>query len=131
MISSGKRVVIFLDSGANQNVNFILDEFTYMWETPFDQTDSSFPCTVDRPASLRGQIPNGRLSVINHFLDTELPIVNILIPDRDALAQTNGVSGPGSLGLQAQQCAVLYGGYPNFLLVDCKCDFRNATNCSL
>jgi hypothetical protein len=131
MISSGKRVVIFLDSGANQNVNFILDEFTFMWETPFDQTDSSFPCTVDRPASLRGQIPNGRLSVINHFLDIQLPIVNILIPDRDALAQTNGVSGPGSLGVQAQQCADSYGTYPNFLLVDCNLIFRALVNFSL
>src|SRR5271167_1377949 len=55
MISSGKRVVIFLDSFANQSeVNFILDEFTYMWETPFDQTNQSFPCNVDRPGSLRG-----------------------------------------------------------------------------
>ena len=49
MISSGKRVVIFLDAGANRNeVDFILDEFIYMWETPFDQTNSSFPCNVDR-----------------------------------------------------------------------------------
>jgi hypothetical protein len=120
MITSGKRVVIFLDSGANSaSVNFILDEFTYMWETPFDQTDSSFPCTVDRPASLRGQTPTGRLSVINHFLDTEIPIVDIVIPDREALDQTNAVSGPGSLGLQAVQCAAIYGSYPNFLFVDC------------
>ena len=124
MISSGKRVVIFLDSGANQNVNFILDEFTYMWETPFDQTDSSFPCTVDRPASLQGQIPNGRLSVINHFLDIKLPIVDILIPDKGALEQTNGASGPGSLGLQAQQCAAIYDRFPNFLLVDCNAIFE-------
>lgn len=119
MISSGKRVVVFLDSGANHTlVGFILDEFTYMWETPFDQTNQSFPCTVDRPSSLRGQVPTGRLSVINHFLDIELPD-NILVPDRAALNDTNGVSGFGSLGLQAEQCAALYGRYPNFFLVDC------------
>ena len=56
MISSGKRIVIFLDSGADRTkVNYILPEFDYAWETPFDQTDSSFPCTVDRPPSLKGR----------------------------------------------------------------------------
>ena len=119
MISSGKRVVIFLDSYANQSaVDFILPEFIYMWETPFDQTNQSFPCNVDRPNSLRGQIPTGRLSVVNHFLDIALPD-NILIPDRPELNVTNGVSGFGSLGAQAQECAALYGRYPNFMLVDC------------
>lgn len=119
MISSGKRVVIFLDSGANQNeVPFILDEFTYMWETPFDQTNQSFPCTIDRPPSLKGQIPKGRLAVINHFFDEEFPD-NILVPDRTEAGVTNGVSGFGSLGLMAQQCAADWGRYPNFFLNDC------------
>jgi hypothetical protein len=118
MISSGKRVVIFMDYYANQTeVDFILDEFTYMWETPFDQTNSSFPCTVNRPPSLEGQIPKGRLSVINHFFDITLPD-DILVPDRAALDVTNGISGAGSLGEQAIQCAQIYGAYPNFFLVD-------------
>lgn len=51
MISSGQRVVIFLDRGANPaQVPFILNEFTYMWETPFDETNASFPCNIDRPS---------------------------------------------------------------------------------
>ena len=120
MISSGKRVVIFMDYYANQTeVDYILDEFTYMWETPFDQTNSSFPCTVNRPPSLEGQIPKGRMSVINHFFDIALPD-DILVPDRAALDVTNGISGPGSLGEQAIECAQMYGAYPNFFLVDCK-----------
>jgi hypothetical protein len=120
MISSGKRVVIFLDTGANTTeVDFILDEFTFMWETPFDQTNKSFPCIVDRPPALRGHTPKGRLSVINHFLDIQV-VDDILIPDRPELDETNGVSGPGSLGLQANQCAQIWGSYPNFILADCK-----------
>jgi hypothetical protein len=119
MISSGKRVVIFLDSGADTSqVNFILPEFTYMWETPFDQTNASFPCTVNRPPSIVGQLPTGRLAVVNHFLDTDIGD-NILIPDVGALNTTNALSGPGSLGQQIFDCAALYGRYPNFLLVDC------------
>jgi len=119
MISSGKRVVIFMDSFADPTkVNYILPEFTYMWETAFDQTSPSFPCTVDRPASLKGEIPTGRLATVNHFLDTQLT-PGVLIPDTEALNTTNGVSGPGSLGQQALDCSALYGRYPNFLLVDC------------
>ena len=119
MISSGKRVVIFLDAGANPaTVNYILPEFTYMWETPFDQTDPTFPCTVDRPAAIKGQFPTGRLSVINHFLDTQLT-EGVLIPDVPALNVTNAVSGAGSLGAQIDSCAAFLGRYPNFLLVDC------------
>ena len=120
MISSGKRVVIFLDAGANPTtVNYILPEFTYMWETPFDQTDPSFPCTVNRPPSIVGQFPTGRLSVINHFLDTSLT-ADVLIPDVSALNVTNAVSGAGSLGAQIHSCSAFLGRYPNFLLVDCK-----------
>lgn len=120
MISSGKRVVIFLDSGADQSiVDYILPEFTYMWETPFDQTDPSFPCTVNRPPDIVGQFPTGRLAVVNHFLDTQLS-QGVLIPDTSALNVTNGVSGTGSLGEQAISCAALYNRYPNFFLVDCR-----------
>lgn len=119
MISSGKRVVIFLDANADPSVvNYILPEFIYMWETPFDQSNPSFPCTVDRPSSIAGQFPTGRLSVVNHFLDKELT-PSVLIPDTSALNVTNGLSGPGSLGAQAGACSALYGRYPNFLLVDC------------
>ena len=119
MISSRKRLVIFLDAGADQAVvDYILPEFTYMWETAFDQTDPAFPCTVNRPSTLAGKVPTGRLSVINHFLDKELT-KGVLVPDTAALNVTNGVTGPGSLGVQASDCAALYGRYPNFLLVDC------------
>jgi len=108
-----------MDSDADTSkVNYILPEFTYIWETPFDQTDNSFPCTVDRPPSLKGHTPTGQMSLVNHFLDTQLT-AGILIPDVDALNVTNAVNGTGSLGLQAQNCAALWGAYPNFLLVDC------------
>ena len=42
----------------------------------------------------------------------------IQIPNKPALNTTNAVSGPGSLGLQAEQCAAQYGRNPNFMLVD-------------
>src|SRR5262245_61403551 len=89
ILSGGKRVIIFLDSGADTaQVSYILPEFTYMWETPFDQTDSSFPCNIDRPESIQNQSPAGRMSVINHFLDKQLT-KGVLIPDTSDLGTTN------------------------------------------
>ena len=47
ILGAGKRIVIFLDAGADQSkVSYILPEFTYIWENPFDQTDNAFPCNV-------------------------------------------------------------------------------------
>jgi hypothetical protein len=119
ILDAGKRIVVFLDAGADQTkVPYILPEFTYIWENPFDQTDNSFPCNVDRPPSLQAQFPTGRMSVINHFLDTQLT-KGVLIPDTGALNVTNAEDGVGSLGVQAETCSALYGRYPNFMLVDC------------
>jgi hypothetical protein len=119
ILAAGKRIVVFMDSNANTAVvPYILPEFTYMWETPFDQTSNLFPCTVNRPASIVGQFPTGRLSVVNHFLDKEFT-AGVLIPDTAALNVTNAASGLGSLGYQADSCSAIYGRYPNFMLVDC------------
>ena len=61
MILTGKRVVIFMDYEANQTaVPWILDEFSQMWETPFDPTNRSFPCTVQRPPDLNRQAAQNR-----------------------------------------------------------------------
>lgn len=69
LITAGTRVVSFLAQGADvSTAPYLLDEFTNVWETPFgvsehvfvrygrlltcprclQQTDNSFPCTVDR-----------------------------------------------------------------------------------
>lgn len=43
MIDSGKRVVVFLDNGADYSaVPYLMDEFTNMWEDPFSQLDGAF-----------------------------------------------------------------------------------------
>ncbi|KFZ16276.1 hypothetical protein V501_02287 [Pseudogymnoascus sp. VKM F-4519 (FW-2642)] len=53
MIITSQRVVVFMDYETDQDtVPYILDEFSYIWETPFDPTDRAFPCTVQRPPDL-------------------------------------------------------------------------------
>ncbi|KAL9106450.1 MAG: hypothetical protein Q9227_008538 [Pyrenula ochraceoflavens] len=112
MIDSGKRLVVFLDYGANTaKVPYILDEFAYYYETPFDTTDAKFPeCTIDRPS---GASADGRMGIINHFLDID--VLGIDIPNRDAAATTNSKN---SIGAQAGLCKSAYGRNPNVALLD-------------
>ncbi|KAK4057962.1 hypothetical protein OIO90_001181 [Microbotryomycetes sp. JL221] len=117
LIDSGKRSVNFLAQGADMSTApYLLDEFTHMWETPFSQTDASFPCTVDR---VTGDY-QGKMYLINHNLNENKTLLGqtIPVPAVNQLEQTNAVSGSGSLGAQAQLCESNWGYKPTFTLVD-------------
>jgi len=116
MIDSGKRVVVFMDASVDMTrVPYILDEFQFVWETPFDSTDATFPCKVDRIGGPLAQTDH--LSLINHFLDKELfGISSIDIPDKGAASTTNGVD---SILANVAGCAGFNGGRnSNFVLMD-------------
>ena len=114
MITARTRLVAFLDAGAHSSVPYILDEFTYFFETPFDTLDPAFPeCTIDRPADAKA---DGRMYIVNHFLDVEWHGIDA--PDRMALDKTNAATGVGSIGAQADLCIGLYGRAPFGVLVD-------------
>ncbi|KAJ3082509.1 hypothetical protein HK100_009663, partial [Physocladia obscura] len=109
LIDSGRRAVLFLDYESDfQTVDFVFNEFSNVFETPYDSTDSTFPCSINRGVS-------GNMYLINHYLDTN--ILGILIPDRSAASTTNSVS---SIFADAAGCANSVGGgrYPNFVLLD-------------
>jgi len=113
MIDSGKRLVTFLDASADfTSVNYLIDEFTNVWETAFDVTDTTFDCNVNRT---KGDSTT-QMFLINHFLD-EL-FLGQPTPDKDAANVTNGVSGTGSLGQQVDNCVATQGRNPNYMLVD-------------
>ncbi|KAK9782595.1 putative Secreted protein [Seiridium cardinale] len=121
MILTGKRVVMFLDYMANQTeYPWLLDEFSQMWETPFDPTDNNFPCDVQRPPNLADADAQNRLYLINHNLNIELSLLgtSLLVPARDELNVTNAVNGTGSVGLAGENCLNQWGRAPNFLNVD-------------
>lgn len=121
MILTGKRVVFFMDYEANQTaVPWILDEFSQMWETPFDPTDRTFPCTISRPPALLPKDAPERLYLINHNLNYDLNLLGneILVPNIPLLPETNAANGTGSLGLSAQQCNNTWAYPPKFLNVD-------------
>ncbi|KAG6887753.1 hypothetical protein C0992_010854, partial [Termitomyces sp. T32_za158] len=120
MIDSGKRVVVFLDAGADGAdggvVDFILPEFDMVFEDPFDSTDPTFPCSVDR---ISGPLsPADHENLINHNLDINIiPIGDgVLISDRADAPTTNSVD---SILSHANGCAQFVNGRaPNFVLLD-------------
>ena len=121
MILAGKRVVFFMDYDADQGaVPWILDEFSHIWETPFDQTNRSFPCTPQRPPGLSDAASKERMYLTNHILNYEIDLLGnaILVPYIPLLNVTNNVSGFGSIGQGVQDCIDLWDFPPKFLNVD-------------
>ncbi|KAF8602290.1 PLC-like phosphodiesterase [Ceratobasidium sp. AG-I] len=104
MISSGKRLVIFMDYPTNAGG---------MWETPFSQIDATFPCKVDR---VNGS-PNGKMYMINHSLNYKfLGSNDIIVPDRAKAGTTNSVA---SIMAHSNGCAPLGENlWPTFVLLD-------------
>ena len=121
MILTGQRVVMFMDYMANQTAYpWLLDEFSQVWETPFDPTDQTFPCTVQRPPNLPDDQARDRLYIMNHDLNVEVSLLgsSILVPATSLLNQTNNASGFGSLGLAANNCRSQWDIPPTVLNVD-------------
>ncbi|EGN97554.1 hypothetical protein SERLA73DRAFT_139822 [Serpula lacrymans var. lacrymans S7.3] len=118
MIDSGKRVVIFLDAGADGSdggvVDYILPEFDMIWETPFSVTDSTFPCSVNRTSGNLSAADH--MYMINHSLNKDVFSTGVIISDPIDAPTTNGVP---SIMANANGCAPLGGNtYPNFVLLD-------------
>jgi hypothetical protein len=117
LIDNGTRLLTFMDFKADSTtVPYIIDEFSNIWETAYDVTDTTFDCAVNRSSG----DTSTSMYLINHFLDKQTTLfgTNIFTPDIAALNTTNGVSGTGSLGAQVSTCAAEYGRAPNFMLVD-------------
>ena len=126
LIANNTRLITFvasLDSSTNTVAPYLLDEFTFVSENPFEVTSlSGFSCDPDRPASVKGAaktaVNQGLLPLINHFKDIQQAF-GITVPDIGNISTTNGQSDSvGSLGATATQCKSVYGKAPTFILVD-------------
>ena len=125
MIAKNTRLVTFVASlapSSNTVAPYLLDEFTFVFENPYNVTSpSNFSCAADRPPTLQGQtataISSGQLPLVNHFLDQQDGL-GIDTPNKTYVATTNGASGLGNLQQAATDCAGVYGRAPAFLLVD-------------
>ena len=121
MLLTNQRAVVMLDYEANQEeIPWLLDEFSQLWETPFSPTDRDFPCTAQRPPDRPRNVRLDRMYMANHNLNVELALAGISldIPASTILNETNAVSGYGSAGIMVGNCTSDWGRPPNFLLVD-------------
>jgi len=121
MILTNRRAVVMLDYDTNQTAYpWLLDEFSYVWETPFSPTDPAFPCTAERPPDQPRDVRDDRMYMANHNLNVEVTLAGISLdlPARTRLNQTNAITGYGSLGAAVENCSAMWDRPPNFLLVD-------------
>ncbi|CAB4401709.1 unnamed protein product [Rhizophagus irregularis] len=111
MIGSGKRVVNFVDTGADPSVQWLMPEYSYVFETPFENENANaFTCTVDRPKNQERP-----MYVLNHFLYGTLAIsTSIDVPQPDKANTTNSAS----LADHAKKCQQTFDKIPNFIAVD-------------
>ncbi|KAK4452348.1 PI-PLC X domain-containing protein 1 [Podospora aff. communis PSN243] len=121
MILTGQRVVMFLDYDTNHTAYpWLIDQFSNMWETPFDPVDREFPCEVQRPPDLKPEDAKRRLYMMNHNLNVEVSLLgaSILVPAVSELNITNNATGKGSVGASAENCRAQWGNPPTVLNVD-------------
>lgn len=130
MINGGKRLVLFLSSGADEaNIPWMLDEFNYMFETPFENFDpAAFTCAVDRPGSLKGsgmmqKAVTTRIGFQNRFLyEKKLQQLGLDIytpdPQRQPQINSGNHSVAGNLKDGIEKCAQEWGRRGGYILVD-------------
>lgn len=112
MISSGKRTVIAMDYEANETkLPWLLDEFAYMWENPYDQLSYPFNCSLDR-----GSKPQDKLYFMNHVKDVQN--FGISTPDKANLNITNAQDGPNGVVETVDRCTKERAERPTYVLVD-------------
>lgn len=126
LISANTRLLTFVASlspSSNTGASYLMDEFTFIWENPFDNSNpSNFSCLPDRPSIVKGSITaatsSGRMALMNHFLYSTQSF-GIEEPNVDAIKTTNAPSGgAGNLGSSASTCKTAIGKAPTFILVD-------------
>jgi hypothetical protein len=127
LIDADHRLVVFLDYGADASVvPYILDEFTYFFETSYSETDPEFKnCDMDRPA---GAVSKTRMYIINHMLHTKISVIEV--PDRAAAAVTNSAD---DIVKQIWTCFFKWSTFPRVVLLDffdqdVRFDIWNLTN---
>lgn len=121
MIFSNQRAVVMLDYEANQEeIPWLLDEFSQMFETPFSPTDRDFPCTAQRPPNQALQTRDERMFMMNQNLNLEISLggISFDIPASNLVNETNAIEGYGSAGWSVLNCTAMWNRPPTFLLVD-------------
>ena len=136
LITAQRRIIAFTSTSADiKNVPWLLDEFSYIFETPFEVTDPSrFTCAAHRPGSVSGpdklqQALQTRIPFMNRFLYAN--VFNSKVgkwvsggeaykPNDTYVVTLNGdkLGMPGNLKQGLTQCMTEYKRVGGFVLVD-------------
>jgi len=129
IITGGKRLMTFVaslntsDPELNATTSYLMDEFTFIFENPFDNTNvTDFTCAPNRPTSVENNvqaaISSNRMALVNHFLYSS-GAFDIETPNVGQINTTNSAGNSvGQLGYSLSQCNSEYGKVPTFTLVD-------------
>lgn len=129
IITGGKRLMTFVaslntsDPELNATTSYLMDEFTFIFENPFDNTNvTDFTCAPDRPTGVQNNvqaaISSNRMALVNHFLYSS-GAFDIETPNVGQINTTNSAGNSvGQLGYSLSQCNSEYGKVPTFTLVD-------------
>ncbi|KAG9062583.1 hypothetical protein KI688_004885 [Linnemannia hyalina] len=112
MIASKKRLVNFIDSGADATVPWLMAEYDFIFETPYSiPKGTAYPCTIDRPKDQRKP-----MYVLNHFIQgaTNAQGSTTSDPQPDVADQTNGPD----LVSHINSCQTIFKQIPSFVAVD-------------
>jgi len=136
LITAQRRIIAFTSTSADiKNVPWLLDEFSYIFETPFEVPDPSrFTCAAHRPGSVSGQ------EKLQQALQTRIPFMNRFLyanifdskvgkflsggeaykPNDTYVATLNGDKPgmPGNLKQGLTHCMTEYKRVGGFVLVD-------------
>ncbi|KIY01574.1 uncharacterized protein Z520_03126 [Fonsecaea multimorphosa CBS 102226] len=128
LINANKRLLVFVASISDPSsipsqYAYLMDEFTFIFENPYDNTSpSNFTCLPDRPTAVQGNteaaIASNRMAFTNHFLYEE-GLFDIETPNVADINVTNSPGNSvGNLGYSLSQCNSMYGKPSTFVLVD-------------
>lgn len=125
MINQNTRLVSYITNAKyDSSVPYLLPEFNYVFETPFEVTGlDGFNCSLDRPKALGASgasaVSQNYLGLVNHFKYQQL-LAGVLVPDTDRLSIVNSpdTKVAGNLGLHLKNCQNEWGARPNYVLVD-------------
>ena len=129
LIASDQRLLTFVASlppaGVLQTQSYLMDEFTFMFENPFENTKpSDFTCDAARPSNVKGNsaaaLSQNKMPLMNHFLYKESDFLGIQSPDVENITTTNSpnTTTVGMLGQSLARCTSEYQRAPTFILVD-------------
>jgi hypothetical protein len=125
LVNNKTTAVTFLSTSATTSVPYLIDEFSYVFETAFEVTDpSNFSCIAERPTAVAGagnlkNATQSRMGLMNHFLYQEIgESLQIYLPNETYAEDLQGTKATGNLKDTVEKCGQQWGTKGGFAILD-------------